>query len=273
MFALAQMFDWLQRRFPQANALEMAQLAEDGSTCALVQDFARHRGLSCEFMTRFRRAALDATAVGVGARDFISSKKRKELQRQFRRLRDTGPVSFGVAQDGEILRDQIEVFMALEAKGWKGRQGSAFLNDPNLATFLRAMTRTMGRENKCRLYWLAVDGRMIAGNIVLFGRRAAYFWKTAYDEDFAFASPGVLLTMDMTDRLLREPLIFAADSCAIPNHPMIDHLWRGRLRIADVMMSMRPDRAMLFDGAVQRERFRRRLRDRAKSALAHLLSN
>jgi len=48
--------------------------------------------------------------------------------------------------------------MALEAKGWKGRQNDAFLNDPALATFLRAMTRMMGLEGKCRLYWMALDG-------------------------------------------------------------------------------------------------------------------
>jgi hypothetical protein len=212
---------------------------------------------------------LNATIVGVGARDFISPKKKKELLRQFRRLREMGSVTFGVTQDGADLRDQIEAFMTLEAKGWKGRKGGAFLNDPGLATFLRAMTRTMAREGKCRLYWLAIDGRMVAANIVLLSGDTAYFWKTAYDEDFGSSSPGVLLTMDMTDRLLREPRIVTADSCAIPDHPMIDHIWRGRLRMADVMMSLREDRIKAFNGALQREQFRRRMRDKAKSALAH----
>jgi len=130
----------------------------------------------------------------------------------------------------------------------------------------------MGREGKCRIYWLAVDGRVIAANIVLLAGYTAYFWKTAYDEDFGFASPGVLLTLEMTDRLLHEPRILAADSCAVADHPMIDHVWRGRLQMADVMVSLCEDRIKGFKGSLWRERFRRRLREQAKAALAHFRS-
>ena len=29
-----------------------------------------------------------------------------------------------------------------------------------------------------------------------------------------------------------------ADSCATPDHPMIDHLWRDRLAMADLMIAL-----------------------------------
>ena len=267
------MFKWLTDHYPYVHTLYGPLLSKAGPIFYLLQDYARAHRLSAIILEQYDRAALDATILGFSAHEFVSSKKRKELRRQFRRLSETGSVSFGMTQEGKALHDQTEAFMALEAKGWKGRQGGAFLNDSRRATFLRAMTRTMEREGKCRIYWLAVDGRMIAGNIVLLaGGDTAYFWKTAYDEEFAFASPGLLLTMDMTDRLLREPRILTADSCAIPRHPMIDHVWRGRLCIADMMMSLREDRTRAFNGALQRERFRRRLRDMVKSALAYFRS-
>jgi CelD/BcsL family acetyltransferase involved in cellulose biosynthesis len=266
------MFRWLQHRHPHVHVISASQLPKAGPACGLLHDHVEAEGLNFRLLRQFDRAALNARIVGIGARDFVAPKKKKELQRQFRRLRELGSVTFGVARDGAALRDQVEAFMALEASGWKGRQGDAFLNDPALATFLRAMTRMMGLEGKCRIYWMALDGRMIAGNIVLIARDRAYFWKTTYDEDYGFASPGVLLTMDMTDRLLQETKIAMADSCAIPDHPMIDHLWRGRMRIADIMMSLHQERAKAFNGAVQREKFRRGLRERAKSALAHFRS-
>ena len=53
--------------------------------------------------------------------------------------------------------------MRLEDRGWKGRKRAAFLKDAGLATFLRAMGRALGREGKCRIYWLSVDQKMIAG--------------------------------------------------------------------------------------------------------------
>ena len=266
---LDEMIAWLNQRRPDFLELVAPLLAKNGADYRVLRDHAQNRGLPIDIISQHDRAALDATAVGVGAGDFISPKKKKELQRQFRRLREMGSVSFGMAREGAALRDQVEAFMALEARGWKGRRGTAFLCDPGQATFLRVMTRALGREDKCRVYSLSFEGRMIAGGIVLIGDGGtAYFWKTAYDEEFSFASPGVLLTMDMTDRLLRETKIHLADSCAMPDHPMIDHIWRGRLRMADVMMSLRENRPRAFNGALHREQFRLRLREKAKNALA-----
>lgn len=254
----------------QACALTTSQLKKDGPTFALFSRYATAKGLEFKVVSQYDRAALDATPVGVSAGDLVSSKKKKELQRQFRRLSEKGPITFGISRDAQSLRQQIESFLVLEAKGWKGRAGGAFLNQPELATFLRIMTRTMGRERKCRVHWMACGEKIIAANIVLLGDDSAYFWKTAYDEDFASTSPGVLLTMNMTDALLREPRVFSADSCAVPDHPMIDHIWRGRLSMADTMLSLGSDKVRAFNGAVQREKFRLRLREKAKSALTHL---
>jgi hypothetical protein len=58
----------------------------------------------------------------------------------------------------------------------------------------------------------------------------AYSFKTAFDEDFARFSPGVLLQAENLT-MLERPDIFWTDSCATPDHLMIDHLWRERRRI------------------------------------------
>ena len=63
---------------------------------------------------------------------------------------------------------------------------------------------------------------------------SAWFWKIAYDEEVARASPGVQLTLDVTERCSPQPDILHADSCATADHPMIDHLWRERLALADL---------------------------------------
>jgi CelD/BcsL family acetyltransferase involved in cellulose biosynthesis len=268
---MGRMMLWLRERRSRLTAIETPLLIETNSAYAVIGEHARRAGLPFTVVERRERAALDASQTGVGARDFISSRKRKELQRQYRRLRERGAVAFHEARDGPELLAQIEAFMLLEARGWKGRKGTAFLNNADRATFLRAMSRTLGREGKCRLYWLSLDRNMIAGNIVLLDAGGkACFWKTAYDEDHASLSPGVLLTVDMTDRLLRDKDVVLVDSCAISNHPMIDHLWRGRLRVADAMLAAAPDRPLAFNGLVQRERFRRRLKEKAKAALARI---
>ena len=45
------------------------------------------------------------------------------------------------------------------------------------------------------------------------------------------ASPGVQLLLDVTQTLLADAGIARANSCATPDHPMIDHVWRERLAL------------------------------------------
>jgi hypothetical protein len=70
--------------------------------------------------------------------------------------------------------------------------------------------------------------------------RAAWFWKIAYDESVARFSPGVLLTLALTEELLEDAAVAHADSCATADHPMIDHVWRERLPLCDRLIAVRP---------------------------------
>jgi len=54
-----------------------------------------------------------------------------------------------------------------------------------------------------------------------------FSFKTAFDEDYARFSPGVLLQQENLD-LLSDDRVAWVDSCAAPGHPMIDSVWRER---------------------------------------------
>jgi len=76
-----------------------------------------------------------------------------------------------------------------------------------------------------------------ATEISLRSGTTVWFWKIAYAEEVARASPGVQLTLDVTEQLLARPDVLRADSCATADHPMIDHLWRERLALADLLIA------------------------------------
>ena len=65
------------------------------------------------------------------------------------------------------------------------------------------------------------------------------FIKLGVDEQYAKYSPGVQLTLELTRQMCADPTIASVDSTAIPNHPMIDPIWRGRLAIGDVLIPLR----------------------------------
>src|SRR3546814_18975004 len=60
-----------------------------------------------------------------------------------------------------------------------------------------------------------------------------FSFKTAFDEEYARFSPGVLLQQANLD-LLGDDRIDWVDSCAAPDHPMIESAWRERSRLLRV---------------------------------------
>ncbi len=47
------------------------------------------------------------------------------------------------------------------------------------------------------------------------------------------------LTLDLTRHLCADAVLATADSTATADHPMINPIWRGRLRIGDVLIPLR----------------------------------
>src|SRR6201999_4436537 len=66
----------------------------------------------------------------------------------------------------------------------------------------------------------------------------AFYFKLGVDETFAKLSPGVQLTLELTRHMCADETIKMGDSTAIPGHPMIDPIWRGRLMIGDVLIPL-----------------------------------
>jgi hypothetical protein len=82
----------------------------------------------------------------------------------------------------------------------------------------------------------------------------------------ARASPGVQLLLTVTETLLADRTLTRADSCATADHPMIDHVWRERLVLADRLMRVTPEGKLSFALARALEATRRTLIAAAKRA-------
>lgn len=261
------LLDWLSREQAHVSGLMIPKLRRDGPMLALLQTRALMTGRQLRLFGEHERAILAGPPTGMETLDHaFTPKKLKELRRQRRRLADLGKLTFRSARTPIEVRDANERFLALEASGWKGRRGTALLSDPGLATFTRTMTRLLAREGKCRIDTLELNGEPVGMGIILQSGGYAYLWKIAYDESHAVNSPGVQLVIDITKAQLAEEGIVVTDSGAIPQHPMIDHVWRGRLVIVDALISSAMRRTMRFVLAETGEKARRGLREIAKTA-------
>ena len=267
--ALDALLAWVGRGLPRARGLLFRAVPAAGPTADLLRAAAAGGGRSLAVLETWERAALrpGETHERAGA-PALSAKGAKEVRRQRRRLAERGALDYVSARTDDEMRGAMERFLALEAGGWKGRAGTALLARPARTAFARTATRLLVRRGLCRLDSLTLDGEPIAMGIVLTAGAVDHLWKIAYREDLARFSPGVQFVLDFTEAQSREGRASLTDSCAVPHHPMIDRLWRGRLALSDVVMSTRPGHPAGFRLAVALERRARALRALAKRAVA-----
>ena len=229
-----------------AHALLLRETSLEGETMRVLNEVASHHGLRPRVLQCHRRAALDATGDPAALlRDALGSKKLKELRRQRHRMEGHSAVSFTVARNPEEVAAATEIFLKLEASGWKGQRGTALIQTAGDAAFIRRATVALAEQGECEIVTLRAGEAPVAAGIVVRHDSRAFFFKLGVDERFAKFSPGVQLTLELTRHLCADPHITSADSTASPDHPMINPIWRGRLAIGDVLIPLRRNDPMV----------------------------
>ncbi|MCW6508943.1 GNAT family N-acetyltransferase [Lichenifustis flavocetrariae] len=256
--ALAALLDWTRRRPWRLPGFLVQGVPADAETARLFRTLPHWDTMEIE---RRSRAVLRAG-------DPLPSPAGKEFRRQARRLAEQGAWIESIGSPETAMGEALDDFLRLEAEGWKGRRGTALVQSACLARFVRSMVLELAVSGSCRIDRLVVDGRPVAAGIVLRSQSRAYFWKTAYDEASARLSPGLHLADAIGRIQLEDREMILTDSCAIPDHAMIDRLWPGRINVVDLLVGQRGGFPPTFRAAGRMERMRRRFRSFGKKLLA-----
>ncbi|MDE5440667.1 GNAT family N-acetyltransferase [Bradyrhizobium sp. CSA207] len=235
-----------QAREAGAHALILRDVALDGAAMMSLREVLGRTGLKPRILSSYIRASLDATQDGdVLLREALGAKKLKELRRQRHRLEEHGPIVFDIARRPDEIGPALETFLQLEASGWKGKRGTALLQNAGDATFIRRAVPALAETAQCEIVTLRAGTTPVAAGIVLRHQDRAFFFKLGIDERFAKYSPGVQLTLELTRHLCADPSIASADSTASADHPMINPIWRGRLAIGDALIPLKRNDPMV----------------------------
>lgn len=122
----------------------------------------------------------------------LSRNRRKALRRTERRLREQGDLRVEVHTGGD-LDALLEEGFAVEASGWKGRQGTAINSSPPMRRFYRALAHAAADDKSLRLVFLRLDDHAIAFEFVLRYDDVVYDLKGGFDERFRTWGPGIWL--------------------------------------------------------------------------------
>lgn len=227
-----EVFAWCDRSAGSRLFLHLTQIPATGVLHNALKGLVEAHNRPASTVLEEERAMLSSHLC---AEDYLTAsltpKKRKELRRQRRRLEEEGKVEFLHQQGDEGLAAWVEDFLSLEGAGWKGKAGSALTCDADNRALFAIALHGAAAYGRLERHSIQLDGRPIAMLANFISPPGAYSFKTAFDEDFARFSPGVLLQMDNL-ALLQNDAVRWTDSCAVQDHKMIDHFWRERRRIA-----------------------------------------
>ncbi len=210
-----------------------------GAAAKALKAAAARRGFWTEAGRQLRPILHADSAEGLAAFERMASpKRRRELDRQLRKLSETGAVSFMSARSGSELQSAFAAFSALEAAGWKGARGTALKRRADAHVFARAAVERLAQDGRAAVDVLRVGERPVAALIRFEHGGLSIPWKIAYDEDFSSFSPGRQLICDETRRWLSDPAIKRVDPVCEQDNPLFAGLWRetepyGTLLITD----------------------------------------
>ncbi len=225
------LFDYVDSGALPGLFLHLNGLVIGGPLQSALENMCREQARRMACVQQTERAFLEGNLTPEAYyEEAVRAKKRKEIRRQKNRLSETGELTF-TRSDGRTGTDAwANEFLALERRGWKGSEGSALdCVEETRALFMAALSGAAER-GRLELLDLRLDGAPLAMLVNFLCAPGGFSYKTAFDEDYARFSPGVLLQIENLALLERNDITWC-DSCAVEGHPMIDSLWTGRRRI------------------------------------------
>ena len=229
-------------------------------------DQLQKTGAQFQLLQEWQRAALKVNGSFEEwmAQNF-DKKRRKEFKRLRKRLSEQGELKLESLNPNSDFTKFVDDFVQLEAQGWKGQRGTALgIHSAKTSTF-REICAGLHHTGRLRFWVLRFNGKPIAALFGIVSGGQAQIVKITYDEAYAKFSPGILVVLDATEAFFAEPSLELADSCAIPDHSMINRIWRDRVRLGDVLIAPAQYPAWKFNNIFIGLRIDAKLRSIAKA--------
>lgn len=225
-------------RTSRRTLLTIPHLPLKSATAAALCEGAERRGF-WTVAERQSRPVLypDASKGLAGFEEMVSQKRRRELDRQLRRLCEAGSVSYMSARTASEIETAFNMFTELERAGWKGRRGTALARRPEVHEFARIAVMQLAQLGLATIDVMRVGDRPIAALIRLDHSGLSIPWKIAFDEAFSAYSPGKQLMCDETRRWMSDPTIKRVDPVCEEDNPLMAPLWPERETYGTLIIS------------------------------------
>ena len=174
------------------DLIQLFRLLEDACAIHMIQKhppamFVQTHDGCCDF--------IDTTGEYESFVSGLSKNFKRSLKRAKQYLNKLQGVEFSFTHNGSTLEEKLDVFMDVEASGWKGVLGSgtAIKLHPNLRCFYRTLTSTLSACGRVSINTITAEGKCLAAQLCILLDNTAYIVKIGYDEGYKRYAPGNLL--------------------------------------------------------------------------------
>lgn len=203
-------------------------VALDGAFMERLRVKAERAGLEIGIAAAYQRPVLrrDAHDFSTHVAEVIGKKRAKDIERNLRRLEQEGTVRFERVIAPDAVAARVEDFLRIEASGWKGQRGTAFLSRPRDASFARrAYGGTPHAAGLASVDSLLLDGQPIAVSINISTGRTLFTPKCAFDERYRKFGPGMMLEYKVIEAFFAEDAHREMDAATTVDGHVISGLW------------------------------------------------
>jgi hypothetical protein len=236
----AAVLDHLRRIWP-ASLLVMPLHPTEGPVAAALRRAGGQGGPAIRWGPAACRGFLQRRPEATYARERISAKQLGNLARRRRQAgRTLGTAVATVERVGGDLDGAVEQFLELEAKGWKGRNGTALSCRPGHDRFFHEVARGFADQGRLMFLSLEAGSTVLAQTTALVAGEGLFGFKRAYDEAFARWSPGALLDLDVIGWFHDRRSLAWLDTCSAPEDVTGSRLFGDSRAVCTVAVPLSP---------------------------------
>ncbi len=136
----------------------------------------------------------------------FSGRKRQQDRRKLRQASKRGATEVVVHTELEAVKAAFERGAVVEAKSWKGAEGSAIRESDAALAFMRDVIVRFASRGAVRLVEQTIGGETAAFLLGFVAGDTFYFHKTGYDPAFSDVSPGRTVLLAAIERCFTEGL-------------------------------------------------------------------
>jgi len=129
----------------------------------------------------------------------LGARFRRNIRRTSNKLKRLSGVKAYRITEEKACQSCFDEFIKLEGSGWKGRRGTSIKDSPINLQFYRTLTMKLSENGLLEWHFLEAEGQSIGALLAVKSRRVLHIPKIAYDENYAFCSPGHLVVSQMLE--------------------------------------------------------------------------